>query len=231
VKYKAVIFDLFGTLVDNLTIPDYEKIMEEIAKIVGAPPDKLRELWLDSFRERITGVLPTPQANIEHICNKLKINATGAQIEKAARLRLDYTGNAVKPRPDSLKVLSHLKKEAYKVGLISDCSGEVPLVWGKTPFVPFFDVTIFSCTAGTKKPDPRIYKMATDGLGVQTQDCLYIGDGSSNELTGALEVGMYPVLISDPKEKNADIRRIDFEADSWQGPVISSLREVLDLLE
>jgi putative hydrolase of the HAD superfamily len=230
VKYRAVIFDLFGTLVDNLTIPEYEKIMAEIAVIVGAAPDKLRELWLDSYRERITGVLSTPQANIEYICNKLKIYATKEQIEEAARIRLEYTGSAVKPRPDSLMVLAHLKEDGYKIGLISDCSGEVPLVWGNTPLAPFFDVTVFSCKAGTKKPDPRIYQMATDGLGVRPQDCLYIGDGSSNELTGALEVGMHPVLIRTLEEVSADIRRIDFEADSWQGPVVSSLTEVLDLL-
>jgi putative hydrolase of the HAD superfamily len=230
VKYKAVIFDLFGTLVDNLTLPEYEKIMAEIAKIVGAHPDKLRQEWLDSYRERIIGVLPTPQANIKHLCTKLKISATEDQIEKAARLRLNYTGRALKPRPDSLKVLGYLKKETYKIGLISDCSGEVPMVWENTPLAPFFDVTIFSCTAGMKKPDPRIYQIATESLGVQPQDCLYIGDGSSFELTGALKVGMYPVLIRTPEEVSADIRRIDFEADNWPGPVISSLREVLNLL-
>ncbi len=92
-----------------------------------------------------------------------------------------------------------------------------------------FDVTVFSCVAGIKKPDPRIYHIATERLGVDPQDCLYIGDGSSRELTGALEVGMHPVLIHDPDESD-DTHFIDRE-DDWKGPVISSLREVLGLLK
>ena len=132
-KYKAVIFDLFGTLIDNLSLSEYENVLLEIASILGASPDMFRQLWLDSFRERITGVLPTPQANIEYICRKLKINATEAQIERAARVRLDFTARAVKPRPGSLEMLSHLKAQSCKIGLISDCSGEVPLIWKNTP--------------------------------------------------------------------------------------------------
>src|SRR4030042_1952551 len=117
-KTQAVIFDLFGTLIDNLAVPEYEKALAEIASMVGAPPDKLRQLWLASFRERITGVLPTPQAVIKYICGKLNINTSEAKIEQAARIRLDFTKRAVKPRPDALEVLSHLKKETYKIGLI-----------------------------------------------------------------------------------------------------------------
>jgi putative hydrolase of the HAD superfamily len=227
-KYKAVIFDLFGTLVDNLSLPEYEKVLIEIAIIVGAPPDTLRQLWLDSFRERATGVLPTPHAVIKYICGKLKINTTETQIEQAARVRLDFTKRALKPRPGSLEVLSHLKKESYKIGLISDCSGEVPIIWAKTPFAPFFNVTVFSCVAGVKKPDPRIYHMATDQLKVKPQDCLYIGDGSSKELTGARQVGMTPVLIRDPND-SPDAHYIDRE-ENWDGKVISSLLEVLNIV-
>jgi putative hydrolase of the HAD superfamily len=228
-KYKAIIFDLFGTLIDNFSRPEYESVLAEVASILAAPPDEFTRLWLDTFPLRNTGVIPTPRANMEYLCQKLGLQATENQIEQAIRVRLDLTVRTMKPRPSSVEVLTQLKSEGYKTGLISDCSGETPMVWGNTPLAPLFDVTVFSCQAGMKKPDPRIYLMATDQLGVEPKNCLYIGDGSSQELTGAAQVGMHPVLIRVPDE-SVDDHFVDRE-ENWNGPTISSLQEVLNLLK
>ena len=104
------------------------------------------------------------------------------------------------PSPHAIEILSYLKKEGYKTGLISDCSYEVSIVWESTPFAKLIDIPVFSCAVGVKKPDPRIYFMALEQLAIEPQDCLYIGDGSSHELTGALKVGMHPVWIRIPDE-------------------------------
>lgn len=228
-KYEAVIFDLFGTLVDNFIRGEYESVLAEMAAILNTPLKEFQRVWLDSFPQRVTGVHANQKASIEYICRELNVRVIEAQVEHAFRVRLDYTKRSMIPRPHALETLKKLKESGYKIGLISDCSGEIPLIWGSTPFVPFFDVTVFSCVAGIKKPDPRIYHLATDPLKVRPQDCLYIGDGSSQELTGALKVGMHPVLIRDPDE-SIDAHYIDRE-DDWSGPRISSLREVLSLLE
>ncbi len=227
-KYKAVIFDLFGTLVDNFVRYEYEKVMAEMAAILNAPFDEFHRIWLDSFPERVTGVHATQKESIEYICRELDVRVTEAQVEHAFRVRLEYTKHSMVPRPDALETLSRLKVEDYRLGLISDCSGEIPIVWDSTPFAGYFEVTVFSCVAGIKKPDPRIYHLATDPLGVKPQDCLYVGDGSSKELSGALKVGMHPVLIRDPDE-SPDAHYIDRE-DDWPGARISRLQEVLTLL-
>ena len=83
---------------------------------------------------------------------------------------------------------------------------------------------------GLKKPDPRIYQIAMEQLGVESHNCIYIGDGGSQELTGAYQVGMHPVLLRDPDEDSAEILRVDAE-EEWSGPVISSLQEVLALVK
>jgi putative hydrolase of the HAD superfamily len=229
VKYQAVIFDLFGTLIKNFRRPGYENVLAEMASILSVPREDFLNQWFDSFRERITGIFPTPEANIKHICQTLKIQVSEGQVKEAARMRLDYTKASMKPRPGALEVLAYLRGEDYKIGLISDCSGEIPMVWDNTPFAPFFDVTVFSCVAGIKKPDPRIYYLATDQLEVEPDDCLYIGDGSSHELTGALHVGMHPVLIRDPDEP-VDAHLVERE-EQWDGAVIISLKEVLNLIK
>lgn len=227
-KYEAVIFDLYGTLVYNFSRKEYENVLAEMVEILDIQYDKFVQLWFETFKERTTGELPSPRATIEHIYRKLNIPADSGRIERAAQVRLDYTIRAMKPVPGSVEVLTKLKSEHYKTGLISDCSIETPIAWENSPFAPLFDATVFSCIAGIKKPDPRIYHMTLDELGVQPEDCLYIGDGSSYELTGAREVGMYPVLIRQPDESD-DTHFIDRE--EWGGTVISSLWEVLNLVE
>jgi len=228
-KYKAVIFDLFGTLVDNFTSSEYSKVLVDMSAALNAPADNFAKWWRDSFYLRTNGSHKTHQESIRYICRELGIAVTETQVERAAAIRLDYTIRTLVPRADAVPVIKKLKAMGFKVGLISDCSPETPTAWPQTPLNGIFDVTIFSCVVDVKKPDPRIYLMATEKLGVKPQDCLYIGDGSSHELTGALEVGMHPVLIRDPGE-NVDTHFIDRE-ENWQGPAITSLQEVLNLVE
>jgi putative hydrolase of the HAD superfamily len=229
VKYKAVIFDLFGTLVDNFTVTEYQQVLTEMAAILKAPADAFSKLWRDSFYLRTNGTHRTHEESIRFICHELNIPVTEERVKQAADLRLEYTIRSLQPRKEAVPVIRKLKRMKYKVGLISDCSPETPAAWPATPFRGLFDVTVFSCVVNMKKPDPRIYRIATDKLGVEPRDCLYIGDGSSNELTGALKVGMHPVMISDPNE-SADAHYIEREKD-WQGPKIASLKEVLDLVK
>ncbi len=228
-KYQAVIFDLFGTLVENFTIPEYHKVLANMAAILKVTRDDFSKLWRETFPERVNGGHATHQESIAYICRKLNAPVTEEQIEQAAALRLEYTVKSLKPRADAVPVIKQLKSLNYKVGLISDCSPETPTAWPMSPFAGMFDVTVFSCVAGVKKPNPRIYGIATDKLGVAPGDCLYIGDGSSNELTGALKVGMHPVLIRDPDE-SVDAHYIERE-ENWQGPVINKLKEVLNLVK
>ncbi|OGO07361.1 MAG: hypothetical protein A2Y92_01920 [Chloroflexi bacterium RBG_13_57_8] len=226
-KYKAVIFDLFGTLVDNFTITEYQQVLAAMSAVLEAPPEEFSKLWRDTFKLRTNGTHRTHQDSIRYICRELGMAVTEEQIEKTAAIRLDYTIKTLKPRPDAVPVIKKLKSMGYKVGLISDCSPETPAVWPSTPFHGLFDVTVFSCVAGVKKPDPRIYKIATDSLKVKPEDCLYIGDGSSTELTGAKQAGMTPVLIRVPEP--ADVHFVERE-ENWAGQVISSLKEVLELV-
>jgi putative hydrolase of the HAD superfamily len=79
-----------------------------------------------------------------------------------------------------------------------------------------------------KKPDPRIYDLVCRQLGVEPDRCLYVGDGSSRELTGAREVGMTPILISVPTDQYFVERE---DASEWTGPVVESLSEVLDFVQ
>jgi putative hydrolase of the HAD superfamily len=231
VKYEAVIFDLFGTLVDIYYQPDYYSVLREMMSILKAPHDDFMKLWRDTGDRRSTGVFTTLEENLTYICRELNVPATPSQINLAKQIRLHYVSLALTPRLGTIEVLSRLKSEGYKTGLVSNCSREPPVIWPYTSFAPFFDVTVFSSVAGIQKPDPRIYLIATEKLGIKPENCLYIGDGDSHELTGAAAVGMHPVLIRAVDEDSTTAFRIESNIDDYACPVISSLREVLDLVK
>lgn len=229
-KYKAVIFDLFGTLIYKFPLQEHMHILGKMASVVSVPPDDFIRLWFDTFDERGLGIFSI-KTNVEHICRKIGVKPENDQIELAAHLNLEYAVRTINPLPDAPQVLSYLKSQGYKIGLISNCSSSIPNILKNMPFAQMIDVALFSSLVGMQKPDPRIYHLAVEQLAVEPKDCLYIGDGDSQELTGASKVGMQPVLLRLPSEDDTDVHRVDTERDVWDGPVISSLTEVLTLIE
>ena len=131
------------------------------------------------------------------------------------------------PRPGAEEVLARLRADRRPLALVSQCAPDAPTMWRASPLCGSVDVEVFSCETGLRKPDPEIYLRATDGLGVPPASCLYVGDGSYGELSGAAAVGMHPVRISDPDEQAEMLRP---EPDDWTGPTIGSLLEIPEVI-
>ena len=98
-------------------------------------------------------------------------------------------------------------------------------VWGETELHGLFDSELFSCDVGLRKPDPRIYLLACEQLGVEPAEALFVGDGANDELAGADRVGMRAVLIHRPAEEP----QWDGLRD-WPGPRITSIPEILEVV-
>ena len=225
-KYLAVIFDLFGTLAHNFSTSGYQDTLVQMASVLSLPSDEFRRAWFETSRERNTGVSQSCEGDIELICRRFEVRPEERQVELAVKVRLDYMRHLMTPQPGAIETLSCLRENGCKTGLISDCTHEIPVVWPETPFAPLIDAAIFSCLAGFRKPDPRIYQLAARQLDVQPEQCLYVGDGGSQELSGALKIGMHPVLIR-PDADSSEPHLINRER--WDGPAVSSLRDILTL--
>ena len=226
-KFKAVIFDLFGTLVDNFSYQEHRDMLSDMAFALSIPPEDFIRLWIETFNERVTGKFATPESNLIYICDKIGVSPEAGQIEWAIEIRREFTRSSLTPRSDARDTILKLKEMGLKIGLVSDCTYEVPTLWDKSAFLDLIDVPIFSCVAGIKKPDPRIYELALDGLGVTPKESLYIGDGSSHELSGARKVGMHPVLIQVPYE---DETAYKVDPEEWKGSKIGALKEILEIV-
>lgn len=226
-KTRAVVFDLFGTLVPNLSRAEFRATAEAMARAVGAPAEVFMHLYGEgTYRLRFTGELATTEANVEYVCERLGVRPEPEQIAEAARLRVALTRRMLlSPLPGAPEALAELRESGYRIGLVSDCSPEVPLVWPETELAPLIDAPMFSCRAGFRKPDPRIYALACEGLGVRPEECLYVGDGSGRELSGALAVGMRVALIRVAYDDTTDTDRPEVLA--WKGLELEALADVL----
>jgi putative hydrolase of the HAD superfamily len=228
-KFTAVIFDLFGTLVDDFATSVGRQTYSELAEALEAPYEQFMPLWRQTAEMRTGGAFQTVEGSIEHVCDMIGVRVAPEQMKKAVEIRLQQTRRALLPRPDAVATLARLKNECHKLGLLSNCSIEIPILWHETAFAELIDSTIFSSQERLKKPDPRIYHLACERLGVTPEDCLYVADGENHELTAAAKVGLHPVLIRNSSRDNAT--QLLLEAREWQGDSIDSLTEVLLLVK
>ena len=81
--------------------------------------------------------------------------------------------------------------------------------------------------AGCKKPDPRIFQLACDELGVAPGDCWFVGDHPENDILGARRLGMHAVWIKDEVGSHAWPAGSEPESNI---PRISALAELLPML-
>jgi putative hydrolase of the HAD superfamily len=212
---RAVVFDLWDTLVDFDPVAG-RAFQDQVAVRLGRDPDEFAALWFEGRAKRESGTLR------EYL---LELGAPEDLVDELVNLRRDLTRRLLAPRPGAVETLGELRAQGRRVGLITVCSEDVPDVWGETPFVDLFDAAVFSCSVGMRKPDPRIYRLACEELGVEPEEAMFVGDGANDELAGAERVGMRSALIHrDGEEPQWD------EVRDWQGPRITAIPQVLSLL-
>ena len=223
---RAVIFDLYGTLVKQPSMDVRRSLLAEMAAAMDIPGDAFVAVWMEGFWERQVGVYGTEERHLEYIAGRVGVAPDPDRVARAAEVALTFDRESLEAtRSDAVDTLQALKAAGLRLGLVSNCGVGIPKVWAESSMAPFIDVPVFSSTARLKKPDPRIYQLALRDLGAAPQDTLYVADGMDDALTGARNVGIAPILLQSPDEDAHDERRA--EGMAWTGTTIEYLREVL----
>jgi putative hydrolase of the HAD superfamily len=213
---RAVVFDLFDTLVDYDDTRSRE-FSGSVARLCGRDPEEFHGVWIEGRPRRDTGSMAVYLASLG-----IEESSLGELLE----LRRDWTrGILARPRDGAVETLQELHGRGVRTGLITVCSEDVVDVWPETPFAGLFDAEVFSCSCGLRKPDPRIYRLALDQLEVEADEALFVGDGANDELAGAERVGMRAVLIHRPGREPAWP-----EVRDWCGARVAAIQDVLSLL-
>ena len=209
---RAVVFDLWDTIARWDPASGVEAA-HRIADRLGRDREAFLPVWQSGLPQRDTRPLAAYFRSFD---------AAEAVVEELIGIRVEIARRHLVPVGGALETLDELQRLGVARGLISVCTEDVPLVWRETPFSGRFESTVFSCSVGLRKPDPGIYALALDELGVAPEEALFVGDGANDELAGAERVGMRAVLIHRPGGEPSWP-----EARTWEGPRITSIPDVL----
>lgn len=219
-----MLFDLFNTLIPGGGPTERDAVSHAMAGDLGLDPVAFARLYNATYDERARGRLGDLHETIRALAKSLGTQPSDEQVAAAAQRRLDFT-LSLHGATWALPALKALRTAGYRLGLVSDCTAETPMLWSESPLAAYLEVMSFSCATGIRKPAAEAYRVATDGLGVEPDECLYVGDGGSGELTGARALGMRAVRYQPEAEPEEVI-----DGEEWDGETVADLGELVGLL-
>lgn len=193
-KFRAVVFDLFHTLTGK------ESEWSDLpwtADTLGIERARWNDLLVVHSRWRLAGEQRDPFKILSRIARHANPAIEDDLIREALRLRTQRFKDCLSRIPqENLVTLKRLREDGYSIGLISNADAMEYAAWCASALPDLFDAAVFSCEVGYAKPERAIYERCFELLGVAGSDCLFVGDGGSNELIGAKEAGMTTTFLS-----------------------------------
>lgn len=236
-QYKAVFFDLGGTLRIALHPEAYERHarrklaelsgtdlpFETFYQLVEARYEPYRKWALEECKEAgdeelwCKWLLPDfDPAHIRPICHELSY-----QYRQSKGYRVIVDGG--------LEVLHTLHDWGYKLGIISNLIGEteIPDWLEEDGLDGLFDCVVLSSVCHLRKPAPEIYRMACRQLNVAPEECVSVADNLKRDVTGAKAAGIgCNIIFRSPEKKHP----VEFTDENRPDAVIAAFPELLDLL-
>jgi putative hydrolase of the HAD superfamily len=200
-KKRAIFFDLFFTLIDPLRDEYFQESEYAVLQVERGEFEGWNAIDYDM---RASGKIRGPYEVFRHIVRgqitdeALLLRAANARLERIRRALCGV-------EEQKLALLKRIRDLGFRICLVSNADDMDIHHWQSSPLSSCFDQTIFSCDTGLLKPDPRIYRLALERLGLEpaapgaelSAQCFYVGDGGHEELRGAGEAGMTTVLTTE----------------------------------
>ena len=231
---EAVLFDLYGTLLDIRTDEHQPELWQTLARYLryqGLPADaeRLQTSFTEmADREQQDSNEQYPETDVKGLFGKIVQDLGCRQPEPfstdVSKLFRTLSIVHMKLFDDTLPALQALRTR-FKVGLVSDAQRvflepEIEM----TGLARLLDVVIISTDHGYHKPDPRLFVMALSSLQVDSQSAVYIGDSVRRDIGGAENANIPAVLLTRNGPREGD--------DVAQRPylTVNSLSELCDWL-
>jgi HAD superfamily hydrolase (TIGR01493 family) len=185
---KAILFDVYGTLVE---IRDKRAPFRQLIQI-GARQGR-------KPGHQDAAIIMAQRVGLQEAAALLGIRLTDADRE-----RLDSELGAeiasIAPFEDTLPALRELKRRGFRLGLCSNLALDYAApIESLLPFA--LDAHVWSFDAAAIKPDPAIYAHACRQLGCLPGEVLMVGDTPEADVTGPRAFGMQAVLL-DRKQRS-----------------------------
>ena len=120
----------------------------------------------------------------------------------------------------SREVLLSLKKQ-YPMVLVSNFYGNIATVLKEFKLDGIFDTIIESAVVGVRKPDPQIFTLGVEALGMQPDEVVVVGDSMDKDIIPASKAGCHTVWFKGEGWTNDPVD------ESPAGKVITDLTQLL----
>lgn len=198
---KAVIFDFGGVI---LTSPF--EAFSRYERDHGLPEGLLRRLNATNPDDNAWARLERNEVDVAGFARLFEEEAGAAGYEVDGVQVLSLLAGSL--RPEMVEALrrchARLKTALLTNNFVAATDGDrdTDRVW--TEVLDHFDVVVESSREGLRKPDPAIYRLVCDRLGVQPEEAVFLDDLGVN-LKPARALGMTTIKVTDPATALADL--------------------------
>ncbi|MCR4689418.1 MAG: HAD family phosphatase [Saccharofermentans sp.] len=198
-QFKGFVFDMDGLLLDSERAVlrsweqiGYENNLEGITEFALSVIGQNSEATNKRFIERYGDELPVEQF----------------RQQTRDRFRQMLSKGQIHLKPYAMDILKALKAKGYKVALASSTSrASVVHEMDVLGTLPFFDVLVCGDQVTRSKPDPEIFLMACEGLGLEPSSCCGFED-SYNGVKACKAAGLYTVMVPDLLPSNEETDKL-----------------------
>jgi putative hydrolase of the HAD superfamily len=190
----AVVFDIGGVVQDSPlhAIARYERDH-------GLPPNAINHAVVASGEHGAWSRLERGELTLAAWCDPFERDCRAHGVSVNAPRLMTYIAEAGRARPEMLRAIGRLRGAGLRVGaLTNNWKTDTPAA-APAPLARHFDVFVESRAVGMRKPDPRIYELVCDRLGVAPARTAFLDDIGTN-LKAARALGMHTIKVSDPAE-------------------------------
>lgn len=209
-RFEVILFDLGDTLIyfDDDWSSVFAQARQALLRSLQQAGLPLGQDFLDDFycrlqeyyRERDSEFIEyTMQYLLRNTLLAWGLGETPPQvIEQALRDFYTITQAHWFPEEDALPTLATLHSMGYRLGLISNASDDdnTQTLVDKAGVRPYMEVIISSAAVGVRKPNPRIFNLALEKMGVKPEQAAMVGDTLGADILGAKNAGLFAIWIT-----------------------------------
>jgi epoxide hydrolase-like predicted phosphatase len=194
-----------GLIIDfgGVLTTDVFASFEAFCAAEGLPPDTVRDRFRDDqhARELLAGLETGALAPAEFE------PAFAALLEVGSERLIERLFGAMRPDEAMIEGVRAARRAGARTALLSNSWGD-GLAYDEALLAELFDTWVISSEIGLRKPDPAIYELAAERLGLAPAACVFVDDLAGN-LKPARALGMATVLHrGDAAATLAEIERL-----------------------